>query len=100
MGVRIEVRKGETIEQALKRFRELVRRHGSPGALRPEKWHKKQFYYYMKPSELRRQDQLGDEWTKHVGECARRHLVSIIRRGCKRRKAHFGDCPIVDIYPR
>jgi hypothetical protein len=99
MAVRLEVREGETIEQALERFRGLVRRFGPPGALRQPKWHKSQLRYYLKPSALRRRDQLRDEWARYAGECARRRLVAVIRRGCKRRKAHFGDHPEVARYP-
>jgi ribosomal protein S21 len=99
MAVRVEVREGETIEQALRRFRELVRRLGPPGAVRRPKWHKNQLRYYVKPSALRRRDQLRDEWARYAGECARRHLVAVIRRGCKRRKALFGNHPVVAKYP-
>src|SRR5262249_47273736 len=99
MGVRVEVRDGETIEQALKRFRELVRRFGPPGAGKCPKWHKNQLRYYLTPSERRRRDRLRDEWEKYRGECARRHLVAVIRRGCKRRKAHFGNYPVVAKFP-
>ncbi|MBI1914922.1 MAG: 30S ribosomal protein S21 [Planctomycetes bacterium] len=99
MGVRVEVREGETIEEALKRFRELVRRFGPPGAVKRAKWHKNQLHYYLKPSALRRRDRLRDEWKKYAGECARRRLVAVIRLGCKRRKPHFGNIPVVAQYP-
>ena len=99
MSVRVEVREGEAIEQALKRFRELVRRFGPLGAVKRPKWHKNQLKYYLKPSELRRRDRLRDEWQKYRGECARRRLVAIIRRGGKRRKTHFGNYPVVAKYP-
>jgi Ribosomal protein S21 len=99
MGVRVEIREGETIEQALQRFRELVRWFGPPGIMKRPKWHKGQLQYYLKPSDLRRRGRLRDEWEKYAGECARRHLVAVIRRGCKRRKAHFGNNPVVAEYP-
>jgi hypothetical protein len=68
MGVRIEVRDGESIEQAVKRFRELVWRYGPPGAggKRP-RWHKKPFGYYLKPSVLQRREKLRAEWETYVG---------------------------------
>jgi ribosomal protein S21 len=99
MCVRVEVRDGETMEQTLKRFRELVRRFGPPGAVKCPKWHKDQLQYYLKPGELRRRDRLRDEWEKCAGECARRRLVAVVRRGCKRRKMHFGDSPVAAKYP-
>jgi ribosomal protein S21 len=100
MGIRVEVRFGESIEQAVKRFRAMVWRYGSPGAGRKRpKWHKRQLDHYLKPSELRRRDTLRDEWQTFVGECNRRHLVTSFRRGRKRHKAHFGDSPIVGRYP-
>jgi len=99
MGVRVEVWEVETIEQALKRFRELVRRFGPPGAVKCPKWHKNQIRHYLKPSERRRRDRLRDEWQTYAGECARRHLVAVIRRRCKRRKAHFGTVPVVAVFP-
>jgi hypothetical protein len=100
MGVRVEIRNGESVEQAVKRFRELVWRYGPPGAGRKRpKWHKKPLRYYLKPGELRRRAALRAAWETYKGECARRHLVSVIRRGCKRRKAHFGDLPVVGEYP-
>lgn len=99
MGIRVEVREGETIEQALKRFRELVWTFGPAMALKRPKWHKNQLRYYLKPCDRRRRDRLRDEWEKYRDECARRRLVAVIRRGCKRRKAHFGNLPVVAKYP-
>lgn len=99
MGVRVEVREGERIEEALKRFRDLVWTFGPPMALKRPKWHKNQLRYYLKPCERRRRDRLRDEWRKYVGECARRRLMTIIIRGAKRRKAHFGNIPVVAKYP-
>jgi hypothetical protein len=97
MSVKVTVREGESLEQALKRFQKLVWRFGPPGAggKRP-KWHKKQLEYYLKPSERRRRDRLKDEFLKYCCECGRRHLVAVKRRRCKRRKEHFGDAPVVD----
>lgn len=90
----------EKIQEALKRFREMVRRYGSPGTpAKWPKWHKNQLWFYLKPSELRRRDRLRDEWATYLGECARRHLVAVIRRKTKRRKAHFGNLPIVGQWP-
>jgi hypothetical protein len=95
--VKVEVRDGETIDQALERFREVVRRYGPPGTnVKRPKWHKNQLWYYLKPTERRRRDSLRDEFETHAGECARRRLVCVIRRRCKRRKVHFGDSPVVD----
>ena len=96
MGVRVEIRDGETLEQALQRFCELIRRFGPPGTIKRPKWHKRQLQYYLKPSDLHRRDRLRDEWEKYAGECARRHLVAVIRRGRKRRKVHFGNHPVVE----
>jgi hypothetical protein len=91
---------GETIEEALKRFRELVRRFGPPGtSVKRPKWHKNPLWYYLKPSERRRRDRLRDEFEIYLGECARRHLVAVVRRGCKRRKVHFGNWPVLAKYP-
>jgi ribosomal protein S21 len=100
MGVRIEVRDGESIEQALKRFDNLLWRQGSPGAGRKRsKWHKRPVHYYLKPSALRRRDRLRDEFESYAGECSRRELVCVIRRRTKRHKEHFGDYPVVRRYP-
>ena len=92
MGIRIEVRDDETIEQALKRFREFISEHGSPGmgGKRPE-WHKRPLDYHLKPSALRRRDRLKDEWITFSYECGRRQLVTEFIRGRKRHKPHFGD---------
>ena len=101
MGVRVEVRDGETAEQAVKRFKDLVRRHGPPGSGRKQsKWHKRPFNYYLKPSELKRRDALRDAFETYAGECARRHLMAFIRRRTKRRKEWFGVAPVVCVYPR
>jgi ribosomal protein S21 len=82
MGVKVTVRDGETVADALKRFQGLVRRYGPPGTnVKRPRWHKNQLTYYLKPSERRR------------------HLVCVIRRGAKRRKEHIGDAPVVDQYP-
>jgi hypothetical protein len=100
MAVRIVVRDDESIERAVKRFEQLVWRFGPPGAGRKRpKWHKKPLEYYLKPSALRRRDRIRDEWEIYAGECARRQLVSAILRHRKRRKAHFGDLPVVRQYP-
>jgi hypothetical protein len=94
--VKITVRDGETIEQAVKRFREVVRRYGPPGTnVKRPKWHKNQLWYYLKPSERRRRDAIRDEFEIYAGECARRRLVCVNRRRCKRRKEHFGDWPVI-----
>jgi ribosomal protein S21 len=92
MGIRIELRDDETIEQAILRFRKMVREDGPPGAgwNRP-KWHKRQLGYYLKPCELRRRDALRDEWATYSGECGRRHLLSVAPRLYRSRKAHFGN---------
>ena len=96
MGVRIEVRDGESVEQAFKRFKDLLWRYGPPGAGRKRpKWHKPPLDYYLKPSELARRDELRDVFVKYSKECARRRLLCIIRRRTKRRKEHFGDAPVV-----
>jgi ribosomal protein S21 len=100
MGIRVEVRQGETIEQALKRFKVLLWRHGPPGAMKVPRWHKNQLRYYLKPSERRRRDRLRDEWKKYSAECARRHMAAVKRRGCKRRKVHFAPFPpVLDNHP-
>ena len=76
MGVRVEVRDGESVEQAYKRFKELLWRHGPPGAGRKRpKWHKRPLDHYLKPSELARRDKLRDAFETYAGECARRRLV-------------------------
>lgn len=91
---------GESVGQALTRFRQVLSRYAPPGAGRKRpKWHKKQFDYYLKPSELARRDRLRDAFATHVGECARRQLITLIRRRTKRRKVHFGDAPVVCKYP-
>jgi ribosomal protein S21 len=100
MGVRVEVREGEAIEQAVQRFREALWRQGPPGAGRKRpRWHRRPLDYYLKPSDLRRRDRLRDAWVRYAGECARRRLVAEVRRGSKRRKAHFADVPVVAPYP-
>jgi ribosomal protein S21 len=99
MGIRVEVREGETIEQALKRFRELVWRFGPPMALKRPRWHKNQLKYYLKPCDRRRRDRLRDKWETYSGECARRRLMAIVRRKAKRRKVHFGNIPVLAKYP-
>lgn len=94
MGVKVYVR-GWDIDDAIRRFRELVWRFGPPGAGRKRpKWHKKPLDHYLKPSARRRRDRLRDAFAKFTAECTRRQLVTPIRRRCKRRKAHFGDAPI------
>jgi ribosomal protein S21 len=96
MGVKVTVREGESLADALKRFRQMVWRFGPPGAGRKRpKWHKQQLEYYLKPSERRRRDQLRDDFQEYSGECGRRELVCVILRRTKRRKVHFGDAPIV-----
>jgi ribosomal protein S21 len=100
MGVRIEVREGESVEQAFKRFKQVLWRHGPPGAGRKRaKWHKPQLDHYLKPSELARRDELRDAFETYSGECARRRLVCVIHRRTKRRKEYFGDAPVVCKYP-
>jgi len=94
MGVRVEVRTGESIEQALKRLRKLLWRQGPPGSGgKWPKWHKRPLDHYLKSSELRRRDELRDEFAKYAGECARRQVVCVIRWHCKRRKMHFSNVP-------
>jgi ribosomal protein S21 len=100
VGVKVTVRDGETIDDALKRFRGLVRRYGPPGIVKRPKWHKNQITFYLKPSERRRRDIIRDEFETYAGECARRKLVCVIRRGAKRRKEHFDNIPVVGRYPR
>ncbi len=97
MGVKVYVR-GWDIEDAIKAFRNLVWRFGPPGdgGKRP-KWHKKQLYYHLKPSERHRRDRLRDEFEKYAAECSRRQLVIVIRRHGKRRKAHFRDLPRLNL---
>ncbi len=93
------VRDGEAIEDALKRLRSLVRRCGSPGAdVKRPKWHKNQLTFHLKPGE-RRRDAVRDGFKTRAGECARRRVVCVIRRGAKRRKEHFGALPVVARYP-
>ena len=71
MGVKVVVRDGETVEEALRRFWELVRRFGPPGTnVKWPKWHKNPLRYYLKPSERRRRDRLRDEFETYLGECA------------------------------
>jgi len=97
MAVKVIVRDGETIAEAIKRFRELVRRFGPPGTdVKRPKWHKNQLEYYLKPCDRRRRDKLRDDFKQNCSECSKRHLVCVIDRGAKRRKAHFGNLPIVD----
>jgi ribosomal protein S21 len=48
MSIKVEVRDDESIDEALRRFNELVRREFQ----RP--WYKRRYGYYEKPSELRR----------------------------------------------
>lgn len=100
MGVKITVRDNETISEALKRFRDLVRRYGPPGTnVKRPKWHKNQLAFYLKPSARRRRDAIRDAFETLVGECARRQLVCVIRRGAKRHKERFGALPVVGQYP-
>lgn len=63
------IREGESIGQAVRRFTNLVRRFGPPGAggKRPRS-HKRPFDYYTKPCELRRQDQYRDTRARRRGE--------------------------------
>lgn len=100
MGVRVEVCDGESVEQAYKRFKQLLWRLGPPGAGRKRpKWHKRPLDHYLKPSELARRDELRDAFVTYAGECARRRLVCEIRRRTKRRKERIGDAPVVCKYP-
>lgn len=101
MSVKLIVRDGESIGAAIKRFRALVRRYGPPGTnVKRPKWHKNQLTFYLKPSERRRRDEIRDAFETYAGECARRHLVCVVRRKTKRRKEHFGNVPVVARYPR
>ncbi|QEL15872.1 30S ribosomal protein S21 [Limnoglobus roseus] len=101
MGVRVEVRDGESLAEAVKRFRESVWRQGPPGAGRKRpKWHKRPLDYYLKPSELARRDDLRDAFETYAGECSRRRWLCLIRRRTKQRKERFGDAPVVCKYPR
>ena len=94
------VREGESVEEALKRFRGLVRRYGPPGTnVKRPKWHKNPLTFYLKPSARRCRDEIRDAFETHAGECARRRLVCVIRRKTKRRKEHFGAAPVVAQYP-
>ena len=96
MGVRVEIRDGESVEQAYKRFKQLLWRHGPTGAGRKRsKWHKRPHDHYLKLSELARRDELRDAFETYAGECARRRLVCVIRRRTKKRKKRFGDAPVV-----
>jgi len=63
MGVKIEVRKGESIEEALKRFKRILKRAKAPSVQRP-RWYKKQRLYYLKPSHRRRRRWLVDQAVK------------------------------------
>lgn len=100
VSVKVTVREGESIEDSLKRFHSLVRRYGPPGTdAKQPKWHKNQLTFYLKPSERRRRDEIRDAFETYAGECARRRLVCVIRRKTKRRKAHFGNAPVVGKYP-
>ena len=68
MSVKVTVGDGESIEDALKRFRGLVRRYGPPGTdVKRPKWHKNQLVHYLKPSERRRRDAIRDEFETHAG---------------------------------
>ena len=53
MGVRVEVEEGESIEEALKRFRRLFYDEGGYPWSDP-RWHKKRHNFYLKPSVYRR----------------------------------------------
>lgn len=53
MGVRIELEEGESIEDALRRFRKLIYAEGAFPLLHC-KWHKKRHDFYLKPSILNR----------------------------------------------
>lgn len=53
MGVRVEVGAGESVEDALKRFRNLIRDEGGYPVSHP-RWHKKRRDRYQKPSVFRR----------------------------------------------
>ncbi|MDY3556994.1 30S ribosomal protein S21 [Gemmata sp. JC717] len=100
MSVKVIVRDGESIADALKRFRRLVQRAGPPGTnVKKPKWHKNQLTFYLKPSERRRRDEIRDQFETYAGECARRRVVCVIRRKTKRRKEHFGNIPVVAKYP-
>src|SRR5262245_11376111 len=70
MGVRVEVRYGESIEQAVRRFQDLVRRLGPPGAVKRNRWHKKPWLYFLKPSVLQRRKKLLAKNETYRGECA------------------------------
>ena len=76
MGVRVEVRDGETIQQAFRRLRTLVSRYGSPGTgWRQTKWHKRPHDHYLKPCQLAHRVKLQKALATYLGECARRGLT-------------------------
>ena len=54
MGVRIEVEEGETIADALRRFRKQILAQGGYTLIYPCKWHKRSPRFYVKSSVLNR----------------------------------------------
>jgi ribosomal protein S21 len=92
MGVKVEVREGETIAEVLRRFRREVYRQGPP--INRARWHKNQIYYYLKPSTLRRRKELLAKNATFRGVCGRRHLVAPDRVG-KHRRVSFSKYPII-----
>lgn len=67
LGIRIQVREGETLEAALLRFRKAISRDRGWFWRRRPRFGKKRRDYYLKPSELRRQKALSDRIQKRWG---------------------------------
>ena len=100
MGVRVEVGDGEHIGKAVRRFLNLVRQFGPPGAGGPSpKWHKRPHGYYLKPSQLARRVRRRKAWLSYLAECARRGLEPLSRHGVKQWEGRFGDAPLLDVFP-
>src|SRR5262245_13984551 len=95
MVVRVVVREGESIEEAVTRFKEAVLVLRAAGSRRQAPaLAQKATLAWLKPSDLRRRKELRAEYEAYVGGCARRELVVEVRRGRTRRKEKFGDIPI------
>src|SRR3954470_5406398 len=99
MGVRVVPKEGESIERILKRFRTLVHRRGNIRLGGLFRWHKKQVYFYQKPSVLRRRKRLLAKNETFRGECARRR-IGAPKRMSKHARINFARFPIVTTYPQ
>lgn len=80
MGVRIVLAQGESIGQALKRFRKLLERHGMS-------WELKRRKYFVKPSQVRRSKRFRKRFkarravllAKMAGEQSRSSLADSVK---------------------